>query len=42
MTVVLVEHNMQLVMGVSDRVLVLDRGASWPRARRPRCAATRA
>ena len=26
-TVVLVEHNMRLVMGVSDRVLVLDRGA---------------
>jgi branched-chain amino acid transport system ATP-binding protein len=27
MTVLLVEHNMRLVMGVSDRVLVLDRGA---------------
>jgi branched-chain amino acid transport system ATP-binding protein len=27
MTVVLVEHNMRLVMGVSDRVLVLDQGA---------------
>ncbi|MDO8419758.1 MAG: ABC transporter ATP-binding protein [Rubrivivax sp.] len=27
MTVVLVEHNMRLVMEVSDRVLVLDRGA---------------
>jgi branched-chain amino acid transport system ATP-binding protein len=27
MTVLLVEHNMQLVMDVSDRVLVLDRGA---------------
>mgnify|MGYP001228276393 CR=1 FL=1 len=26
-TVVLVEHDMSLVMGVSDRVLVLDRGA---------------
>jgi branched-chain amino acid transport system ATP-binding protein len=25
-TVVLVEHNMKLVMGVSDRVTVLDRG----------------
>ena len=25
-TVVLVEHNMRLVMGVSDRVLVLDHG----------------
>ena len=25
-TVVLVEHNMKLVMGVSDRVLVLDYG----------------
>jgi branched-chain amino acid transport system ATP-binding protein len=24
--VVLVEHNMKLVMGVSDRVTVLDRG----------------
>jgi branched-chain amino acid transport system ATP-binding protein len=27
MTIVLVEHNMRLVMEVSDRVLVLDRGA---------------
>jgi branched-chain amino acid transport system ATP-binding protein len=27
MTVVLVEHNMRLVMEVSDRVLVLERGA---------------
>ncbi|HET9821716.1 MAG TPA: ABC transporter ATP-binding protein [Burkholderiaceae bacterium] len=27
MTVLLVEHNMRLVMDVSDRVLVLDRGA---------------
>ena len=27
MTVLLVEHNMHLVMEVSDRVLVLDRGA---------------
>ena len=27
MTVLLVEHNMRLVMEVSDRVLVLDRGA---------------
>jgi branched-chain amino acid transport system ATP-binding protein len=26
MTVVLVEHNMRLVMGVSDRILVLDYG----------------
>ena len=26
MTVVLVEHNMRLVMEVSDRVLVLERG----------------
>jgi branched-chain amino acid transport system ATP-binding protein len=25
-TVVLVEHNMKLVMGVSDHVIVLDRG----------------
>jgi branched-chain amino acid transport system ATP-binding protein len=25
-TVVLVEHNMRLVMGVSDRILVLDYG----------------
>jgi len=26
MTVVLVEHNMRLVMGVSDHILVLDYG----------------
>ena len=30
MTVVLVEHNMRLVMEVSDRVLVLERGGPMP------------
>ena len=42
-TVVLVEHNMHLVMGVSDHVLVLDHGRKPRRGHgRARCAATRA
>ena len=39
MTVVLVEHNMRLVMEVSDRVLVLDRGQRLAEGRRDEVAA---
>jgi branched-chain amino acid transport system ATP-binding protein len=42
MTVVLVEHNMRLVMEVSDRVLVLDRGARLAEGRPTRWPPTRA
>ena len=30
-TVLLVEHNMGLVMEVSDRILVIDYGSRWPK-----------
>ena len=30
---VLVEHKMKLVMGISDRITVLHQGRCWPRAR---------
>ncbi len=42
--IILVEHDMELVMGVSSRVIVLDAGVPSPRGRRaksrrrPRCA----
>ena len=37
-TVVLVEHDMAVVMGISDRVVVLDAGLRLPTARPWRCA----
>ncbi len=37
---VLVEHDMELVMGVSDRVVVLMAAAASPRAAPPRSAPT--
>ena len=40
LTVLLVEHHMNLVMQVSDRVVVLDFARRSPRARPPRCSAT--
>ena len=41
-TVVLVEHNMRLVMGVSDHILVLDYGRRLVRRNgRARCATIR-
>ena len=42
MSVLLVEHHMDLVMGVCDRIVVLDFGRLSPAARRPRCRTTRA
>ena len=41
-SVLLVEHHMDLVMAVCDRVVVLDFGAGSPRAPRPRSRSTRA
>ena len=40
--VLVVEHNMALVMGVSDHVVVLEAAASSHAARRTRCVAMRA
>ena len=39
--VILVEHDMVLVMGISDHVVVLDAGATSPAGRRPWSAAIR-
>ncbi len=36
LTILLVEHNMELVMGVSDRVAVLQHGPQARRGERPR------
>ena len=40
-TVVLIEHDMGVVMDISDRVVVLDYGRRSATARRTRCATTR-
>lgn len=40
-TVLLIEHDMKLVMGLCDRVLVLSTARCWPWANLPRCSATR-
>jgi branched-chain amino acid transport system permease protein len=40
-TVVLIEHNMKLVMGLCGVITVLDFGRKIAGGRRTRCAATR-
>ena len=40
-TIALIEHDMGVVMDLSDRVVVLDHGRRSPTARRPRCRRTR-
>ena len=40
-TIVLVEHDMRLVMNVSERILVLDYGRSSPKGAPDRFATTR-
>ena len=35
MTVLLVEHDMDFVMGLTDRLVVMDFGRSSPKAPRP-------
>ena len=37
LSILLVEHHMNLVMRVSDKVVALDFGGRSPTARRPRC-----
>ena len=39
-TIVLIEHDMGVVMDISDRVVVLDYGGRSPTARPTRCAPT--
>jgi branched-chain amino acid transport system ATP-binding protein len=41
-TVVLIEHNMDIVMDISDTITVMQLGRCWRRASRPRSAATNA
>ncbi len=40
-TVLIIDHNMEAIMDVSDHIIVLDYGRSSPRAARPRSARTR-
>ncbi len=39
-TIIVVEHNMSLVMGIADQVAVLDAGRSWRSESRPKSNAT--
>ena len=40
-TILLIEHDMKLVMGISDRIYVVNRGRRWPTGRRKRFVITR-
>ena len=38
LTILLIEHDMQVMMGISDRIAVLDHGEKSPKARPRRSA----
>ncbi len=40
-TVIMIEHVMQAIMGISDRIIVLDYGRRSPKARRRKWLPTR-
>lgn len=40
-TILLIEHDMKLVMGISDRIYVVNQARRWQTARRKRSATTR-